>query len=283
MNVQNRLPFLDVHIDASTGKFITKVYRKPSDVGRCLNASSECPNRYKLSVIRSFIRRAFRTCSDWILLDAELKRIRQVLVNNGFSNRDIDSEILRAMRNAKNEKPTASKTPSLKIFYLNQMSQSYKVDERAIRDIISSCVTCTDKERSVTLIIYYKNQKVRNLFMKNNATANNSMLKRTNVVYLFSCPEVDCRPLQIDYVGATTTTLSRRLTMHLADGAPKAHMKDKHKRSLTRADLTENTSIIASCTDQKKLFILEALVIRERSPSLNVQAHHTPNTLQLFS
>ena len=240
------------------------MYRKPSDAGRCLNANSECPDSYKISTIRSFLRRAFRTCSDWTLLDVELKRIRQILVNNGYSNRDVDSEILVAMKNARKETPQASKRPSLKVFYQNQMSQSYKVDERAIREIISSCVTCTDTEKDVVLIIYYKNKKVSNLFMKNNLQATHTKLKRTNVVYRFSCPEVDCRPLQVDYVGATTTTLSRRLTMHLADGAPKVHMHDKHQRHLTRKDLTENTDIIMPCSDKKKTVHFRSLSHQRR-------------------
>ena len=203
-------------------------------------------------------------------------------MNNGFSNRDVDSEIMTAKNNERNDKVRSNKKAPLKLNYLNQMSQSYKVDERVLHEIVSSCVTCTDPDRSVVLVIYYKKKrKVSNLFMKNNVTLRSSALKHTNVVYRFVCPDVDCRPLQIDYVGATTTTLSRRLTMHLAEGAPKAHMLSVHKRPLTRTDLTENTSIIAACTDQKKLFILEALHIRERAPSLNVQSN-TATTLQLF-
>ena len=125
-------------------------------MGRCLNAKSECPDRYKVSVIRSSIGRALRTCSNWILLDAELKRVRQILVNNGFSNRDVDSEIMTAKNNERNDKVRSNKKAPLKLNYLNQMSQSYKVDERVLHEIVSSCVTCTDPNRSVVLVIYYK-------------------------------------------------------------------------------------------------------------------------------
>ena len=41
-------------------------------------------------------------------------------------------------------------------------------------------------------------------------------LKLTNVIYNFNCSFEDCR-LQpnVNYIGYTTTTLSRRLTMHI--------------------------------------------------------------------
>ena len=42
-----------VNIDGS--KFVTKVHRKSTDKGWCLNYKSECPNRYKVSVIRTYI------------------------------------------------------------------------------------------------------------------------------------------------------------------------------------------------------------------------------------
>ena len=43
------------------------------------------------------------------------------------------------------------------------------------------------------------------------------------------------------YIGLTTTTLSRRLTMHLASGGPKQHALENHNLTLTRDDLVNNT------------------------------------------
>ena len=65
LSVQNRLPFLDVMVSQDGTKFATSVYRKPTDAGKCLNGKSECPSRYKTSVIRAFIRRAVKNCSSW--------------------------------------------------------------------------------------------------------------------------------------------------------------------------------------------------------------------------
>ena len=52
LNVQNRLPFLDVLVKSEQDRYETTVYRKATDMGRCLNAKSECPSRCKKSVIR---------------------------------------------------------------------------------------------------------------------------------------------------------------------------------------------------------------------------------------
>ena len=90
---ENKIPFLDVLVHNDGGKFDTTVHRKATDAGRCLNARSECPSRYKTSVIRSFIRRAVRYCSTWPDLHVEFTRIKQILVNNGYSNTEVDDEI----------------------------------------------------------------------------------------------------------------------------------------------------------------------------------------------
>jgi hypothetical protein len=41
LSINNKIPFLDVHIDASSGTYISSVYKKPTDAGRCLHADSE--------------------------------------------------------------------------------------------------------------------------------------------------------------------------------------------------------------------------------------------------
>ena len=84
-SVSQKLPFLDLMIDASSGEFITDVFRKPTDLGRCMNGEGDCTDSYKTGVIRAYIRRAIRNCSTWELLHRELQRVRQILVNNGYS------------------------------------------------------------------------------------------------------------------------------------------------------------------------------------------------------
>ena len=47
----NCLPYLDVFVEQTPSKFYTKVYTKPTNAGRCLNARGETSDAYKRSVI----------------------------------------------------------------------------------------------------------------------------------------------------------------------------------------------------------------------------------------
>ena len=258
-------------VSSEQDRFQTTVYRKATDAGRCLNASSECPSRYKSSVIRAFIRRALRNCSSWELLHTEFCRIKQLLVNNGYSNTEIDKEIQLYLERELASSPKRARTGEIiHLYYKNHMSTAHKVDERVIHDIIQNNVACTNSADKLRLTIYYKNRKTSQLLIRNSPVCSDD-LKRTNVVYQFACPHEDCRLRPVNYIGVTTTSLSRRLTMHLREGAPHDHMSHHHNITLTRKQLVENTSVIKSQRCTTRLPIYEALLIRERNPSLNKQ------------
>ena len=151
------------------------------------------------------------------------------------------------------------------------MTPAYREDERAIRTIITQNVAPTDPDTKLQLVIYYKNAKSRQLAMKNNETRTPS-LKATNVVYAFKCTHGDCKlRTNARYIGQTTTTPSRRLTMHLQNGAIAKHMRDAHDRDVTRQELIQNTKILAHEHNRKRLIILEACFIRALIPSMNTQ------------
>ena len=97
------------------------------------------------------------------------------------------------------------------------------------------------------------------------------MLQKTNVIYKFKCPLGDCISDNNNiYVRLTSTTLSRRLTMHLSDTSSIAQHLKKHLCPTTqlRKILTDNT-ILEHQNNKQKLQILEALYIRNLQPALN--------------
>ena len=120
--------------------------------------------------------------------------------------------------------------------------------------------------------------------MKNNpAAAGLPQVKRTNVVYEFKCTDGDCEFRHSSYIGVTTTTLSRRLTMHLGSGGPKAHLQNHHNSQITRQVLVDNTKILYQINDYHRLHIMEALLIHKNNPSINAQSTGSSRTLKLFS
>ena len=70
--------------------------------------------------------------------------------------------------------------------------------------------------------------------------------------------------------------------MQLQSDTIKKHLRDVHKRKLTRQDLVENTAITKQITDFNRLQVLEALRIAKLQPTLNQQATGSARTLLLF-
>ena len=102
-----------------------------------MNERSECPEKYKTSVINSFIRRAYKNCSSWELFDKEIKRVKQILINNGYSNGQLDNMLAKFL--IKQLNPLEKKNESvLQLFYNNQMNSGYKVDERIMKEIVAN-------------------------------------------------------------------------------------------------------------------------------------------------
>ena len=158
-----------------------------------MNARSICPARYKRGVIRTYVRRAVKTCSTWELFDAEIDHIKNMLTNNNYQASDIDREIKRAL-DEHFEPPVGQERDRgvHTLYYKNQMSAAHKLDERVLKDIIGTNVTPTEDNR-VDLRIYYRSRRTSNMIMRNNLNKT-TFLKSTKVVYKFTCPHEDCQP-----------------------------------------------------------------------------------------
>ena len=98
------------------------------------------------------------------------------------------------------------------------MHYNYKSDEKIMKTLIHKNILPTDPNKKIKLIInYYNKFKTSNLVIRNNSSPSIGVLQKTNVIYKFKCPLGDCISDNNNiYVGLTSTTLSRRLTMHLS-------------------------------------------------------------------
>ena len=154
------------------------------------------------------------------------------------------------------------------------MHDNYKSDEKIMKTLIHKNILPTDPNKKIKLIIYYNKFKTSNLVIRNNSSPSIGVLQKTNVIYKFKCPLGDCISDNNNnniYVGLTSTTRSRRLTMHLSDKSSIAQHLKKHSCPTTqlRKILTDNTTILEHQNNKQKLQILEALYIRNLQPALN--------------
>ena len=161
--------------------------------------------------------RAHKICTSQDSLNNELKKSKQIFVNNGYTNINFDHELDKFLHRTDSQQATENSN-KIKIYYENLMSSAYKIDERIIRNIIDQNTRVVNNNDKLDLLIYYKNPKTAQLIMANN-TNKKTQLNTTNVIYQFTCPNEDCMLRSTNYIGSTTTTLSRRLTMHLTNGA----------------------------------------------------------------
>ena len=162
------------------------------------------------------------------------------------------------------------------------MMPGYKAEETALKKIINRNCKPVETTSRVKLNIFYRSPTVTSLIMQNNVNKDKTPLKQTNVVYRYKCQAGDCALLpNSGYIGCTTTTLSRRLSMHLQNGGPQVHSQNVHNTKLTRQDIVSNTTILARATDRRRLIALEAICIREEDPTINRQLN-ARGTLQLY-
>ena len=108
------------------------------------------------------------------------------------------------------------------------MHYNYKSDEKILKTLIHRKILSTDPNKKIKLI-YYNKFKTSKLVIKNNSSPSIGVLQKINVIYQFKCPLGDCISDNNNiYVGLTSTTLSRRLTMHLSDTSSISQHLKKH-------------------------------------------------------
>ena len=297
------ISFLDTLIIRNNNKLVTTIYRKNTSTGDCLNYFSICPERYKISVIKNFLHRAYSVCSTWHLFDIELNRIKQILVNNNFPNYLVDKTIQKFVNNKtkiknktnnttvndiiskinntenRNENNTitdnAIETTTVNLYYRNQMNQNYKQTEKELEQIVKTDITGSNNY-TIKLLIYYKKNKLRNLFIKNNL---NKTAVEHNVIYEYVCDEERCTDVHTSYIGHTTSTIKERFKQH---SSIKKHFRQTHNKNITGSQMLPKVKILKNCNKKEDLIILEALMIKENRPIINTQTDDFNRTLKIF-
>ena len=215
-----------------------------------------------------------------------ISNLKQTFVNNGYCNRTFDDTLHKYLETvySRSNPDTPGDTTVHDVYYRNQYAEGYKLEERAIKSIIKDNTTINNEGEKLRLIVYYKSRTTKSMVSVNNMSPALSDLKKNNLVYEFNCTVGECEHREkSSYIGETTTSLSRRLTCHLASGAIKQHMWQEHNMQVTREELVENTSILRHESDTNRLLIFEALLILQKRPGINGQVTGSTRILKLYS
>ena len=77
LTTNGKLPFLGVEIVKHMSRLQTKVYKKPTDTGLLLHYRSHVDVRYKKSLLKTMLNRAFKLSSNWQLFHLQCKSLTE--------------------------------------------------------------------------------------------------------------------------------------------------------------------------------------------------------------
>ena len=110
------------------------------------------------------MQRCYKIASDWNLFEKDMKRLKQTLINNGYSNSQFDGICSQFVDNINSNTGTTQENSNIhQFFHQNQMSSAYKTDEKVIKTILKNNVKCKNDDDKLKLIIFYKNMKTASL------------------------------------------------------------------------------------------------------------------------
>ena len=279
-DTEKGIPFLDILIKMEGKKLSTTIYRKPSDTLLTTKFNSNIPKRYKIGLIGCKIIRVLRICSDWRLLDNEIKYVKEMLGVNGFPVNIIDSEIERILdkwQSNGTRKVSESVLENenckkfLKIPYENEASLNFR-------------------NKITTLFSKFWGSEVKGILIPKNKLGkliknkqNGDMSIASNLAYLFTCPV--CQEI---YVGKTARHVSIRIGEHISKSWKTGKEVKASKTSAISEHRIKHDYLMKfdkSCFNILKINssgswlgrkVLEALLIRNLRPSLNNQIAQEP-------
>ena len=93
ITTNGKLPFVGIEILKKGCKLVTSVYRKPTNTGLLLHHQSHVDNRYKRSLVKTMLNRAFRLSSTWDLFTTECERLKLMFSKLKYPDSLINSTI----------------------------------------------------------------------------------------------------------------------------------------------------------------------------------------------
>ena len=258
----NKLPFLGMEITKNGCQLSTSVYRKPTNTGLLLHFHSHVDRRYKTSLLKTMLDRAYRLSSTKELFDAECEKLKSVFSKLKYPNDLVDSTILSFNKSKlSNDLGSPSAVPE------NQPVRivlPYKDQKSA--DVLRKQLDNLNNRIGVTLQPVYTSRKLSDVLGVKEPKP--SLINQQCVVYKFTCPLCDA-----EYIGLTTRHLFQRIEEHCRSSSSICkHLQGDHDVDPRSINFTNNFTVLKKCQEKMDCLIYEMLLIKKNKPMLNVQS-----------
>ena len=101
----NKLPFIGMEVLKKGCKPETSVYRKPTNTGLLLHHQSHVDKRYKKSLLKTMLNRAFHLSSTWESFKSECDHLKVIFTNLKYPESLIKSTICHFVTSVSSKNP----------------------------------------------------------------------------------------------------------------------------------------------------------------------------------
>jgi len=258
----NKLPFLGMEIEKNGSQLSTSVYRKPTNTGLLLHYHSHVDRRYKTSLLKTMLDRAYRLSSTKELFNTECAKLKSIFSKLMYPTDLIDSTILSFNKSKQsNDLRQPSVVPENESV---RIVLPYKDQKSA--DVLRKQLDNLSKRTGITLQPIFTSRKLKDVLGVKESKP--SLINQQCVVYKFSCPLCDTA----EYIGLTTRHLFQRVEEHYRSSSSICkHLQRDHDEDPRSINLTKSFTVLKKCQGKMDCLIYEMLLIRKHKPSLNVQ------------
>ena len=254
--VDDRIPFIGIDIIKNGTKLETRVYRKPTNTGLLLHFNSHTGRRYKDSLLKTMLHRAYALSSTTQAFDEECAKLRSIFSRLDYPWSLIDSVISNFVSRKPSVGTTERNVDDSNIIRINLPFKD-QVSAHSVRRQLRDLSNKIDLPLQSVFVSKKLEQDPKP------REAKPSIVNQRCVVYHFICDLCDA-----DYVGYTARHLFQRVTEH-KNSAIGNHFHEEHGRR----DLLNESHfrILRKCQGKFDCLVFEMLFIKKFKPNLNVQ------------
>ena len=200
-----KLPFLGMVIIRNGPRLDTKVYRKPTDTGLLLHYQSHVDAKYKHSLLKTMLNRAFKLSSNWQFFHQECERLKGIFARLHYPETLVENTI----RHFIETKVTENACPKQRVSDERDAPVRIVLPFKDQKSANAVRHQLGDLNRKIDADVYpvYTSLKIKGKIKPKEHKP--PIANQQNVVYYFKCGLCDA-----DYVGFTSRHLHQRVEEH---------------------------------------------------------------------